>query len=93
MLDLADEIGKEDLLRLPGAQGSGGSNGEAWLFDSPLYEQLLVAASRSPAKLRAVDEVVGKLRSEASEVVPEEFLSFWEAFRPLLPTPRPTKDE
>lgn len=82
---LAEEISKEDLLRVPTGESDSSGEVETVGFDAPLYEQLLVAASRAPSKLRAVDEVISKLYSEDSDVVPEAFLEFWESFRPLIP--------
>lgn len=85
---LAEEISKEDLLRVPTGESDSSGEGDTVVFDSPLYEQLLVAASRAPSKLRAVDEVIAKLYSEDSDVVPNDFLEFWDSFRPLIPKPK-----
>ncbi|MDE0597260.1 MAG: phospholipase D family protein [Roseibacillus sp.] len=90
---LGDEISKEELLRIPGVNSGSTSSEATSFFDAPLYEQLLVASSRAPSKLRAVDEVISKLHSEESDVVPTEFLEFWSAFRPLIPKLEPTNDE
>lgn len=84
---LAEEITKEELLRVPTNEGGTGTDGDSMGFDFPLYEQLLIAASRAPSKLRAVDDVIKKLTAEDSNVVPTDFLEFWESFLPLLPKP------
>lgn len=89
---LAEEITKEDLLAGTGLDGENtnhNSDTEGWYFDLPIYEQLLVAASRSPRKLAEVDEVIRHLSqgTEESEcVIPDTFLSFWESFRQAIPT-------
>ena len=90
---LADEINKEDLLAAVTAgvpPQHSADMGEGWHFHLPIYEQLLVTASRSPRKLAEVDEIIRHLTSGDSEtVIPETFLSFWESFRSLIPAPKP----
>ena len=85
---LATEVRKEalaDFINLTKSRTA--TAGSAPLsFDSPMFEQLLLAASREPEKLHAVDEVVNRLKDAVDEetnlpVVPPEFLSFWENFR------------
>jgi hypothetical protein len=71
----------------------GSSNGEAgsiWDTSSPIFEQLLLAASRSPRRLKAIDDVIEQLLKEDAEdstrrVIPQEFLEFWEAFKQIVP--------
>ena len=85
---------KEDLLAavsggVPPNQSSA-EMAEGWHFHLPIFEQLLVTASRSPRKLAEVDEVIRHLTSGTAEaVIPEKFLSFWESFRSLIPEPKP----
>lgn len=87
---LVDEVTKEDLLAefsVP-ADSTNPSwlDGGDWHFPFPIYEQLLVAASRHPRKLADVDEVIRRLTDENGEpIVPEAFLRFWEAFRAHIP--------
>ena len=59
-------------------------------MSTPIFEQLLLAASRSPRRLKALDDVIQQLRKEegedsASNVIPHEFLEFWEAFKEIVP--------
>jgi hypothetical protein len=64
---------------------------EAWHFNLPIYEQMLVTASRNPRKLADVDEIIRHLTRDdydSETVIPEAFLSFWEAFRSLIPSPQ-----
>jgi hypothetical protein len=95
---LADDVTKEDLLAMgeedPPPSSSGDEVIDGWHANLPIYEQLLVVASRSPHKLGEVDELIRHLAStqaaDADEdadptVIPEAFLSFWEAFRNLIP--------
>ena len=89
---LADEITKEDLLAGIDDQTSDlhatDDQSEGWHFQLPIYEQLLVAASRSPRKLADVDQVIQHLTrgdQDSECVIPETFLSFWESFRGFIP--------
>ncbi len=80
---LSVEITKSALIRVSKNQERKGSLDIVTFFDAPLYEQLLVAASRHPSKLLEVDRVVQVLSRDAPEVIPGGFLAFWEAFRPF----------
>jgi len=90
---LSDEISKEDLLSESGTPPSPESAwvaGGDWHFPFPIYEQLLVAASRHPRRLAEVDEVIRHLSEEEDEpIIPDTFLQFWAAFRTQLPKPKP----
>lgn len=95
---LSDEITKEDLLGAslpePGSFSSDGGTGG--LTDLPVFEQLLVACSRHPERLREVDELIGRLdRADTTEggapVVPAEFLNLWTVFRRALDAAAPSK--
>jgi len=89
---LADDLNKEPV----GAEtGNNGGNGDGdgasiWDMSTPIFEQLLLAASRSPRRLKAIDDVIQQLRKEEGEestsnVIPHEFLEFWEAFKQIVP--------
>jgi hypothetical protein len=91
---LADDLNKEPI----GAENDdrrGSLSGEPasiWDTTVPIFEQLLLAASRSPRRLKAIDDVIEQLRKEegkdsATRVVPQEFLDFWEAFKQIAPQP------
>lgn len=83
---LTDELSKEDFERAPPKSGGGGANGGGWDLDMPIFEQLLVTASRNPQRLREVDQVITGLRESAGEgVIPPEFLSLWEVFKAAMP--------
>ena len=89
---LADDLAKEPVGTEPGEDG-GESNGEVgsiWDISTPIFEQLLLASSRSPRRLKAIDDVIQQLRKEEGEdstsnVIPHEFLEFWEAFKQIVP--------
>lgn len=49
-------------------------------FEAPIYEQLMISASRSPEKLTEIENVVKRLEKLSSEVV-EDFLPVWEVFK------------
>jgi len=87
---LAEEVSKGDLTYdHPGKKPLSHGEGVDFLWDAelPIFERLLVAASRDPIKLRAVDGVIERLKSTCGReepLVPPEFLDFWEVFRPLI---------
>jgi len=93
---LADEVTKEDLLATGQDEGNADSHqdaGDGWQANLPIYEQLLVVASRDPRRLAEVDEIIRHLSTTDKEeeelggkpIIPDAFLSFWEAFRDLIP--------
>lgn len=55
---------------------------------APVYEQLLVAASRFPSKLTAIDKLIERLKGESTDlkepIITPEFESFWQVFRTYL---------
>ena len=91
---LAEDITKEDLLNGTDdktTQGQG--DDQQWLMDLPIYEQLLLIASRNPRKLIEVDKVIQDLTPKADEaheagatasIIPDDFLSFWDVFRNMI---------
>lgn len=89
---LADDTEKEPIGTEPNEdrRNSSGENASIWDTSAPIFEQLLLAASRSPRRLKAIDDVIEQLRKEESDkassrVVPQEFLEFWEAFKQIIP--------
>lgn len=89
---LSDDTEKEPIGTEPDDDGGGsnGENGSIWDTSSPIFEQLLLAASRSPLRLKAIDDVIEQLRKEDDEdsslrVIPQEFMEFWEAFKQIVP--------
>lgn len=88
---LAEEIHKEDLVggETP-AKGTPEDADSDWQAKLPIFEQLLITASRSPRKLKDIDEVIRHLATKDSSpdgasIVPPDFIPFWEAFRSLIP--------
>lgn len=83
---LADEIDKE---ALGGGDWNGDSEGDGgdgtWRVQSPIFEQLLITASRRPRRLKEIDDLIAQLLDgdgeDGKEIVPQEFLQFWLAFR------------
>ena len=89
---LADDLAKEPVGTEPGEDrgDSDGESGNIWDMSTPIFEQLLLASSRSPRRLKAIDDVIQQLRKEEGEdstsnVIPHEFLEFWEAFKQIVP--------
>lgn len=87
---IAPEIRKEDLLapvqeELP----PHATDSEASMLgytNLSVFEDMLVAASRDPAKIARASKIIAKLKrrqvedSEGEPVVPPEFVQFWKAF-------------
>ena len=68
----------------PGEEGGGGRKDPTPLVGlGAVYEDLLLAASRSPGQLKAVESVIQRLQKEptGNEIIPTEFLQLWEHFR------------
>ena len=62
---------------------------DTWGFDGlPVFEKLLIAASRSPEKLKSIDSLINRLKAEtASEdqpIVTPEFESLWSVFQNFM---------
>lgn len=92
---LADDLQKEATGTESDDDKRGDGNGDGkdiWDMSTPIFEQLLLAASRSPQRLKAIDDVIQQLLKEDGEpsvsiIVPQEFLEFWEGFKQLVPQP------
>lgn len=86
---LADEFSKSDFQSSAERHRRGGNEGEDFFApELPLFESMIVAASRDPAKMQAVDGVIQRLKTPdatAPPLIPQAFLDFWEIFRPLIP--------
>lgn len=87
---LTDEHEKEMIGTEPIDRNNSRSEGSSvWDTTSPIYEQLLVAASRNPNRLKAIDSVIEQIRSDDSttdSIIPREFLEFWESFKQIIVT-------
>jgi len=89
---LADEFDKGDA---DGGDDTGSRTGNKeqgdgfWNLNATFFEQLLVTASRRPERLKEIDDVINQLLhrddGERKEIVPQEFLTFWGAFRQMVP--------
>ncbi|PQO37846.1 hypothetical protein DTL21_07855 [Bremerella cremea] len=84
---LADDLSKDDLELDLGSEGKTDTgNGGEWQFDMPIFEQLLITASRNPKRLLEVDRIITRLYEENEDcVIPGDFLSMWEVFKAAVP--------
>ncbi|MBN1566821.1 MAG: phospholipase D family protein [Acidobacteria bacterium] len=60
-----------------------------WNTELPIFERLVAIASRDPMRLKAIDNLIDRLKAQdfADEpLMPPNFLDFWEVFRPLVPS-------
>lgn len=60
--------------------GAGGNDGQLKEFSPPIYEYLLLAASRSPIKLKEINQVMIRLERMNSEIV-SDFKPVWDVFK------------
>lgn len=86
---LTDEFSKSDFDRSPPKRKKRPeSDDDLFSTELPLFESMVVAISRDPEKMRAVDGVIQRLKtpdSPEAPLIPAAFLDFWEVFRPLIP--------
>jgi hypothetical protein len=88
---LADDFDKNDNSGSANKGETNGDDAQIWDVQAPIFEQLLISASRRPGRLKEIDDVIRQLtqdREDEKEVVPPEFVSFWNAFRQMVPQPQ-----
>lgn len=78
--------GEADIVFMPHlvqkGKGNGAGSTERTLY--PLLEELMVAASRHPERLVAIEQVMQRMhRAGASDLIPPAFLKVWEQFKPF----------
>lgn len=62
------------------------ADGTIWLTDINIYEEMLLAASRNPNKLKEIGKLVERLKTiGAEELIPTEFHDVWEIFKLFQP--------
>lgn len=87
---LTDNLSKEDVDVPAPKKGKHKGNGAGWELDMPIFEQLLVTASRDPKRLLDVDRVITSLcEANGDGVIPAEFLSLWSIFKTTIPHTEP----
>ncbi|HET6990488.1 MAG TPA: phospholipase D family protein [Bacteroidia bacterium] len=83
--DDTDVIGNNSTGKL---KNVGLNDSNVFLSEAPIYEKLLIAASRYPDKLKSIDTLISKLKEESAEfkepIVTPEFENFWEVFRTFV---------
>jgi hypothetical protein len=66
----------------------GNGNGIAFFEGTPVYEKLLLVASRNPSRLKRIDGLIDRLKGEqeidGKEIISKEFEKMWEVFSQLL---------
>lgn len=88
---LADEFDKDagDGGADAGARHAADPSPGVWDVRSPIFEQLLMTAARRPGRLKEIDGIIRQLVAgddqDQGRVVPQEFLTLWEAFRGMIP--------
>ena len=66
-----------------------GGNGQSFSIEgAPVYERLLIAASRFPGKLRSINNLIERLKQEArpedEPIVTKDFEDFWGVFQNFM---------
>jgi HKD family nuclease len=72
---------------------SAGTTENVWAFSgTPVFEKLLVAASRYPHRLKSIDALMQRLKAESASldepIITEEFESFWWVFKTFMESKR-----
>lgn len=72
---------------------SAGKAENVWGFSgTPVFEKLLVAASRYPNRLKSIDALIQRLKAESAPldepIITEEFESFWLVFKTFMESKR-----
>lgn len=80
--EMIDEDGSD-------SKGTINENGHGLSFEgAPVYERLLIAASRFPGKLRSIDTLIERLKSETTPeeepIVTKDFETFWGVFQNFM---------
>lgn len=59
--------------------GTSHVNSSIWSNDHPIFEQLLIAASRHPGQLKRISETIKRVRKAGIDI-PDEFMNLWKHF-------------
>jgi hypothetical protein len=69
----------------------GGRNDDdnVWGFDdTPVFEKLMIAASRTPEKLTSIDKLIERIKDESASlsepIITKEFEGFWSVFKDYM---------
>jgi hypothetical protein len=75
---LQNEPDKEKWMAMEKTMANGrGIGGLDW--EMPIFEQLMIAASRYPEQLKRIDQLLKKLE-DLDSIIPKEFLELWGQF-------------
>lgn len=62
-------------------------NGIAFFEGTPIYEKLLIAASRDPKKLKKINSLIERIKDQNGKndipIVSNQFEEMWEIFKPF----------
>ena len=59
--------------------------GSLWNTDVNMYEEMLIAASRNPDKLKEIEKLIDRLKANGAEdLIPIEFNMIWEVFKQVF---------
>ncbi len=82
---LTDEPSKDIVTGDGNGNGNSDGLGKSMGLEMPIFEQLLITASRNPRRLIEVDRVITSLRdAKDKSVVPDSFLALWEVFKAAI---------
>lgn len=63
-------------------------NGISYFEGTPIYEKLLVAASRNPMKLNKINSLIDRIREQRDKndepIISDDFEAMWAIFKPFL---------
>jgi hypothetical protein len=79
-----EEEETEDVDNLTSKQ-LGEGNAIAYFKGTPVYEKLLIAASKTPNKLKKIDDLIkrleGEMEKDGKKIISEDFENMWDIFR------------
>jgi len=84
-----EEAGKIDNTNEPGKGNSDNDSTDSGaIIGTQVFEKLLIAASRYPDKLKSINELIKRLKSESDKsnepIITNEFESFWQIFQTFI---------
>lgn len=86
--DSTPNIISDDHDKIMSKKNASNHNGIAYFEGTPIYEKLLVTASRNPKKLNKINSLIDRIRDQRDKndqpIISDDFDAMWEIFKPFL---------